>query len=350
MGGDISKAWTHPRRIQANNFTLLFLSFWLCPASSWAQKQFTDYEKLDGSIQVGPTEDITLPRTWRGYSLLLPERDEPVDGLIVVFSGHRTLETISEPMKIYDRAFEQNLGVLSVSTGIPSDFYFQDERMLMVKSIIRDAAEKHSEFVSRPLENLSYVGFSIGGTQALKFTVYCQKHPSKCSLAPDSVTVVDAPLDMIRFWRATERAERIDFHRLSAGEGKWVSHWLEKNLGGTPHENREAYVEYSPYVYTWETVGDSLGGNAQHLKDIPIRAYAEPDVGWHIENRRRSYYSMNAIDMAALISDLKIMGNDNAELITTHNRRANPEESPHSWSIVDELELMKWIASHTGSE
>jgi hypothetical protein len=331
--------------------TVLFLlSFWLYPASSWAQKQFADYEKLEGSIQVGPTEDITLPRTWRGYSLLLPEHDEPVEGLIIVFSGHRTLETISEPMKIYDRAFEQNLGVLSVSTGIPNDFYFQDERMLMVRSFIREAAERHGELMSRSLENLSYVGFSIGGTQALKFTVFCQKHSSKCSLTPDSVTVVDAPLDMIRFWRATERAERVDFHRLSAGEGKWVSHWLEKNLGGTPHENREAYVEYSPYTYIWENAGDNLGGNAQYLKDIPVRAYTEPDVQWSIKHRRKSYYSKNAIDMAALVNDLKIMGNDNAELIATHNQRTNPEESPHSWSIVDEPELMKWIASHTGSE
>lgn len=329
---------------------LFFLTFWLCPATSLAQKQFTRYEKLEGSIQVGPTEDITLPRTWRGYSLLLPESEKLVEGLIVVFSGHRTLDTISEPMKIYDRAFEENLGVLSVSTGIPNDFYFKDERMVMVKSFIHEATEKHGELLNNPLENLNYVGFSIGGTQALKFTIFCQKHPSSCNLTPDSVTVVDAPLDMIRFWRATERAERVDFHRLGAGEGKWVSHWLEKNLGGTPHENREAYVEYSPYTYTWEEVGDNLGGKAQYLKDIPVRAYTEPDVKWSIKHRRKSYYSKNAIDMAALINDLKIMGNGEAELITTHNQRTNPEESPHSWSIVDEPELMKWIASHTNGK
>lgn len=326
---------------------LLLLGLWVSPATGWAQTQITDYEKLEGSIQVGPTEDTTIPRTWRGYSLLLPEDEEPVEGLIVVFSGHRTLETISEPMKMYDHAFEQNLGVLSVSTGIPTDFYFEDEKMLMVRSFIREAAETHGEMMNSPLENLNYVGFSIGGTQALKFTIFCQTSPSQCRLAPDSVAVVDAPLDMIRFWRATERAERVDFHPLGAGEGKWVSHWLEKNLGGTPRENRAAYVEYSPYTYTWENVED-LGGNAQYLKDIPLRTYTEPDVRWSIDHRRKGYYSKNAIDMAALVNDLKIMGNDEAELITTHNQRTNPDESPHSWSIVDEPELMKWIASNTG--
>lgn len=326
----------------ATRLAVLALAFfWLCPGSSGAQTQITDYQNLEGTIQVGPTEDATVERTERGYTLLLPEGEQEVNGLVVVFEGgRRTLENISEPMKLHPHAFEQNLGLLYVSTGHPADFYFEDESMRTVRDLIREATRKHD----LPPDNLSYVGFSLGGTQALKFTVFCQKHPSTCSLTPDSIAVVDAPLDMTRFWRATERAERIDFHRLGAGEGRWVSHWLETNLGGTPHENPDAYVEYSPYTYTWENT-DELGGNAQHLKDIPIRTYTEPDVNWRIEHRRMSYYSMNAIDMAALVNDLKIMGNDEAELIATHDRRAKPEESPHTWSMVDNSELVAWLAS-----
>lgn len=55
---------------------------------------------------------------------------------------------------------------------------------------------------------------------------------------------------------------------------------------------------------------------------------------------------MNATDMAALVTDLQTMGNDKAELIATHDQRANPDESTHSWSIVDEPDLMRWFASH----
>ena len=330
---------------------LLLVVFCFDPATGWAQKQFTDYDELDGSLQVGPTEDIKISLTERGYTLILPADERHLNGLVVVFSGRRqTLENIAEPMKMHDHAFDQGLGLLYVSTGNPVDFYFEDESMLIVRDLIRKAVETHELPLENPLENLSYVGFSISGTQALKFTIFCQKHPATCSFTPKAVAVVDAPLDMIRFWRAAERAERVDFHPRGAGEGRWVSHWLEKNLGGTPHENRAAYVDYSPYTYTWEQVGDTLAGNAQHLKNIPVRTYAEPDVNWHIEHRRRSYYSMNATDMAALVTDLNIMGNEEAEFIATHDQRANPEENTHSWSIVDEPELMRWIASHTGSE
>lgn len=326
--------------------TVVLFAFWLCPGVGFAQKQITDYENREGAIQIGP-EGATINRTARGYTLLLPETEKDLEGLVVVFSGRRkTLENISEPMKMHSHAFDQDLGLLYVSTGNPIDFYFENERMLVVRDLIREAVEKHDLRLENPLENLSYVGFSIGGTQALKFTIFCQKSSSECTLTPDSVAVVDAPLDMIRFWHATERAERVGFHPRGAGEGRWVSHWLEKNLGGTPHEHREAYVEYSPYTYTWETVGDNLGGNAQYLKGIPVRTYAEPDVNWHIEHRRRSYYSMNVTDMAALVTDLRTMGNDEAEFIATHNQRTNPEENPHSWSIVDEPDLMRWFASH----
>jgi len=44
------------------------------------------------------------------------------------------------------------------------------------------------------------------------------------------------------------------------------------------------------------------------------------------------------------------MGNEEADLITTHEQRANPDESPHSWSIVEEPELMTWIVSHINGE
>jgi hypothetical protein len=62
-------------------------------------------------------------------------------------------------------------------------------------------------------------------------------------------------------------------------------------------------------------------------------------------NRKVDYYSMNALDAAGLILQLKLLGNRDAELITTQERgvRPNGERHPHSWSIVDEPELQAWI-------
>jgi hypothetical protein len=54
---------------------------------------------------------------------------------------------------------------------------------------------------------------------------------------------------------------------------------------------------------------------------------------------------MNAIDCAAFINELNILGNSNAELIVTHERGYLPDGTrhPHSWSIVDERDLLEWF-------
>ena len=100
------------------------------------------------------------------------------------------------------------------------------------------------------------------------------------------------------------------------------------------------YISYSPFCYTAEN-----GGNARAFKNIYLRCYTEPDVNWWIENRGRDYYGMNAIDLAALVNQLKILGGKKAELITTTGKgfRGDGSRHPHSWSIVDEKELIEWF-------
>jgi uncharacterized protein (DUF1810 family) len=68
-------------------------------------------------------------------------------------------------------------------------------------------------------------------------------------------------------------------------------------------------------------------------------------------NRKVDYYSMNALDAAALILQLQLLGNRQAELITTQRRGVRPDgvRHPHSWSIVDEDELKAWILKQVRS-
>ena len=149
------------------------------------------------------------------------------------------------------------------------------------------------------------------------------------------------PLDFIRFWHSGNKAKQLNFQYAAANEGKWVTAVLEKNLGGTATEKQEAYIQYSPYCHIALD-----GGNARLLeKNIAIRVYSEPDVHWWIETRRKDFYDMNTIDAAALVNTLKIQGNTEAELILTTDKGYRPDGSrhPHSWSIVDEQELIDWF-------
>ena len=64
-----------------------------------------------------------------------------------------------------------------------------------------------------------------------------------------------------------------------------------------------------------------------------------------METRRKDYYAMNTIDLAAMINELNILGNTNAELIITYDKGYHPDGTrhPHSWSIVDNKDLVEWF-------
>jgi hypothetical protein len=115
---------------------------------------------------------------------------------------------------------------------------------------------------------------------------------------------------------------------------------MRRVLGGSPDDQPARYLQMSPFSAFAEA-----GGQGRLLARVPVRLYTEPDIQWWMTNRKVDYYSMNALDAAGLILQLKLLGNRDAELITTQERgvRPNGERHPHSWSIVDEPELQAWI-------
>jgi hypothetical protein len=67
----------------------------------------------------------------------------------------------------------------------------------------------------------------------------------------------------------------------------------------------ESYISYSPFVYS-----DKDRGKIDLFKSTPIRMYHEPDIEWWIENRGKDY---------------------------------KKGSSPHTWTIVDNEELVEWF-------
>ncbi|NNG15560.1 MAG: hypothetical protein HKM89_03690 [Gemmatimonadales bacterium] len=297
------------------------------------------YEHVPGLLRIGPEPERAIELTDKGHTLILPEGAEPV-GITVFFDGWRV--AVSEgmpPAGTFDHeALTRRVGILRLTTGNPLDFYFDDATLLAVADRIQGVLH------SRGLEGLPlyFAGLSLGGTRALKLAVFLRQHRGDFWIAPSAVAVVDAPLDMVRLWRAEQRAIRRDFHPTAADEGRWVSYLLETNLGGSPDEQFDRYVQHSPFVYS---APSGRGGNAVHLRDVPLRAYHEPDVDWWIRNRRKDYYGMNSIDLAALVNELRLQGNERAELKTSHRARegVNEGSSPHTWSFVDNADLVEWF-------
>jgi len=157
---------------------------------------------------------------------------------------------------------------------------------------------------------------------------------------PSAIFSVDAPLDFESWWnRLTLNVRRGD-PKSALGESEAILDALRSALGGSPSQVPLAYRSRSPFL-----ASGMNGGNAHLLKGVPIRLYTEPDVVWLIDNLGLDYYTINAVDQAALVLQLRALGNTKATLITTSGKGYRPPgiRNTHSWSIVDEPELADWI-------
>ena len=123
-------------------------------------------------------------------------------------------------------------------------------------------------------------------------------------------------------------------------EAHYMINEYNQIYGGSPEEFPKRYIEASIY-----SNGSENGGNAQYLKDVPIRVYTDLDVEWLINERRRDLYDWNGTDIVAMINDLKLMGNQDANVIVTMGKgvRLDGKKHPHSWSIMDNQDCMDWI-------
>jgi hypothetical protein len=156
------------------------------------------------------------------------------------------------------------------------------------------------------------------------------------------VFAVDAPLDLGRFWRASVQQLRWDSTGAEALEARWILDRMAHVLGGPPDERRAIYAARSPFLYD-----EPGGGNARLLQEMPLRLYAEPDMGFWLDTMGLDYYQVNAFDAVALGNRLRHLGNADVEVILTTGRgfRADGIRNPHSWSIVDERDLVRWLVS-----
>jgi hypothetical protein len=303
---------------------------------------YEQYEPVDGLLRIGPEPGRAIEMVERGHTLLLPRGERPRG--LVVFLDSRRFDAWSAPMPggFDHAALAQGLAVLHLTTGNPLDFLFGDSSVAHLADRLEALVERY-DLAHDPV---FLAGLSLGGTRAARLAIHLLRNPSD-GIQLTALALVDAPLDMERLWRSEGRSIHNDFHPAAADEGRWVRYLLERHFGGPPAEYPGRYRAYSPF-----SIAAPQGGNAAVLRTLPVRAYHEPDVDWWIANRRKSYYDMNSLDLAALVNQLLLLGNTRTELVTTHAQRDGYETgtSPHTWSIVDDAELVQWFLSHRSTE
>lgn len=306
-----------------NRLIIFFLTFSLCSITCNAQKMsIPKMEKvfLDETDKTKNCYTIIYPPKlpWRGYIFLIPGFGETAENVLQQTNLPNQL-ALNGILTIIP-TFQD--GVLSFGVDRLSQQTFD--------KIIKDVTSKH-----KLIDQKFYVGgFSIGGSCAIKYA-------ENALIKPTAVFAIDPPLDFERFYNSAKRDIRLSKDKEANQENVYMIDRLEKETGGSPTTVLSEYYTISPYSFS-----DTTQRAIKQLIKIPLRIYTEPDINWWLKERGLDFTSMNAAECSAMINELNRLGNQSAALITTQNkgyRKPNNKRHPHSWSIVDNEKLIKWL-------
>ena len=203
-----------------------------------------------------------------------------------------------------------------------------------LEKIIMDAVNQYGI----KIDNTYIGGFSSGGNVTLLLTDYLKLTES--SIQPKGLFIADSPVDLLGLYKSSQKAIEKNISVPAVQEANWIIETfnLEFGNGDTSFSN---YENKSPYFSKTNS-----SKNISNLNGLKIRLYSEPDTLWWKQNRQAEYEDINAYYLEQLANDLSnLYGAEQVTYIKTKNRgyRANGNRHPHSWSIIDEEDLVNWI-------
>ncbi|WKK76629.2 hypothetical protein QYS49_04875 [Marivirga salinae] len=255
---------------------------------------------------------------WKGYIIILPGFGQ---------NAERVLEQTNLP-----KLTAQN-GLLTIiptlQDGVLS-FGVDNSSQKSLENIIQDV--KNTHYLEG--QNFYIGGFSIGGSAAIKYA-------QNATVKPKAVFGIDPPLDFERFYNSSKRDIRLSVDKEPSQENVYMVKRIEEVFDGTPNTALSNFHKISPYSFS-----DTAQSAVKKFGNIPLRIYSEPDVQWWLKKRDADLTSMNVTECSAFINELNRLGNEKADLILTENkgyRKPNNSRHPHSWSIVDNDDLIEWL-------
>ncbi|QNK63330.1 hypothetical protein H7F33_02085 [Pedobacter sp. PAMC26386] len=282
------------------------------------------------------------------YYTLLPEGDVKSTVVLLPSRGETLEDVINCNKQLIQLAAHNH--ILVVVPSINNDKGMDDDQLAFnfLNTVFKEVITKYKA----PKHKFVFSGFSNGGMIGLRYAEIAREDSSKTTIVPCAVLGVDPPVDLAELYNASARDSLIN--EGSPGltpaklnglrEAKSIISSYNKAFGGSPQQYPEQYIKHSMFSRSQKD-----GGNAKYLLKIPIRIYADPDISWAINQRNRDYFDMNAASSSAMINLLRIQGNNQAEFIPAIGKgyRLDGTRHPHSWSIVDPQDCIKWIKKVT---
>ena len=264
------------------------------------------------------------------YELIIPKKQ---NGLLILFPCFPcNAENTRTEFNITDIAVANNITVLLMNFN-QHLWLSKTEKKSLEKIII--TAVKNNNINTN---NTFIGGFSSGGNVSLLLSNYLKSTGSE--IEPKGLFIVDSPIDLLGLYENAQKTIKRNFSEVAVQEANWIIETFDAEFG----KKDTAFINYknkSPYLSKTNSTK-----NLSKLNDLKIRLYSEPDTLWWKVNRQAEYEDINSYYIEQLANDLgKLYGEDKVNYIQTKNRgyRANGDRHPHSWSIIDKDELIKWI-------
>ena len=302
---------------------ILTLSFFSNPVSA------QNYEK----VWFNKTDSVL------GYYTVIRPVGPRIQGAIVLFDGYGgDAVTLLTETKIHNVASANDLMTICIPVG--NHLFLDDEHMRIIMRILNEVAKKYDIRKDR----FAMGGFSAGGIIALRYTELCYEHPEEFEIQPKALFSADSPVDLPGLYESSKKELANKSNGWWLGEARMIIDSLNKHLGGGP-DRLPDFSKVTPFDQR-----DTLPGNERWLVKVPYRTYHDVDVEWQIKNRQRSIYEMNMLNASELIRRLQQEGNDQAEFVASKipGRRSNGQMHPHSWNIIDEIDLVDWVSTKLG--
>jgi pimeloyl-ACP methyl ester carboxylesterase len=269
-----------------------------------------------------------------GYYTVIKPSSGRIQGALLLIDGYGgNAENFFAETKIPNVASNNDLLTIGVPNG--GRLYLDSSMILMLNKI---AAEIMRSYRLRK-DQFAIGGMSSGGTIALRYAELCNQQPNNYPILPKAVFNVDGSVDLLGLYKSSERDVKKKHGGWWLSEAQMIIDRLKKEIGD-PYTEMSKYQSVSPMLRESK---DSV--NELSLKNIAVRTYHDVDVDWFIKNRKKSLYETNLLDGSEFINRLFSAGNTKAEFITSKipGRRSNGQFHPHSWNIVDEIDLVQWI-------
>lgn len=262
-----------------------------------------------------------------------------IKGTLVLFSG--TMETPADVLNsntAFVKLAHKN-HLMLIIPSVNNNLFVNATTLHFINNAIADAIKNYQ------LSPQKFVlgGFSLGGMTALRYTELSVEDKKKTVIQPLAVYAIDSPLDYARLYSSFSRIAENKYSEGASNEANFYLQKMNTQFGGAPRLNEKIYIRNSIF-----SGSEKNGGNASFLKNIPVRVYCDPDIDWWLKNRGQDLYDSNALDLTAFINCLHFLGNTNSEFINCLGKgyRGNGTRHPHSWSIVDPNDCMKWISTY----